>query len=135
MTDEGVTLELDDRRWKIQYLREQREKLRIKLETRRDPLMMVTIFIKVMCLEEAFEVLDDVIWRDEVAGIILRMRLYMQDAGVIGDECLIANLIDLPANFKEYWCVWGNDVPTDIWLEGDIRRDQKMLPTWVVRSD
>ena len=97
--------------------------------------MMATIFIEVMCLEEAFEVLDYVIWRDEVAGIILRMRLYMRDAGVIGDECLIANLIDLPTNFKEYWCVWGNDVPTDIWLEGDIHRDQKMLPTWVVWSD
>ena len=103
MPDEGVTLDLDNRRWKIQYLCEQREKLRIKLETRRDPLMMVTIFIEVMCLEEAFEVLDDVISRDEVAGIILRMRLYMRDAGVIGDECTIANLIDMPANFKEDW--------------------------------
>ena len=41
----------------------------------------------------------------------------------------------MPDNFKEDWCVWGNDVPTDIWLEGDIRRDQKMPPTWVVWSD
>ena len=130
-----MTLDLDDRRWKIKYLCEQQENLRINHKTRRDPLMMATIFIEVMCLEEAFEVLGDVIWRDEVAGIILRMRLYMQDAGVIGDKCTIANLIDMPANFKEDWCVWGNDVPTDIWLEGDIRRDQKMPPTWVVWSD
>ena len=71
MPDEGVTLDLENRRWEIQYLRKQQEKLRIKLETRRDPLMMAKIFIEVMCLEEAFEVLDDVIWRDEVAGIIL----------------------------------------------------------------
>ena len=87
------------------YLREQRDKLAIKLETRRDPLMMATRFIEVMYLEKAFGVRGDVIWREKVDGIISRMRLYMRDAGVIGYECIIANLIDIPANFKEDWCV------------------------------
>ena len=124
---EGVSLFGFDDPWVTKVRARLYGEMDVILEEMTDPVKASYVLFFILTLEEALDIAPRGRWRRRVARTIRRLRLYIRDAGEIGDQCRRANLHDMAWDYHVAWDNWDTSAPGD-WEIGCDVRDGLIMP-------